>query len=251
MLLLINSISLLLIINQTNDPVWFHASAVSLMPALLLGNAAHFKALGEYFCWRYISFCFWIIQAPPFTSLSGGRKEARWETVLNADLEARFNWFSRRRLCFSSHKGTTVSTRIAPAMLIPGKGLNVSPAGLSWGKILKHGRKTQQRRRVPRSSYGEKAESGLCWAGCWSRRHEQRWGAAHHGVWNNQAGQHTEQAQVQHLSCAETSQKKRILPKAAEFPLQCVGETKGMGVYLSRLCVSSGFLQFLAEYHHC
>ncbi|KAJ8400595.1 hypothetical protein AAFF_G00393640 [Aldrovandia affinis] len=105
---------------------------------------------------------------------------------------------------------------------------------------FKNGAKIPQRRCLPRSSCGEKAQSRLCWARSWGYRLKQRWGASHSRIRGNKARQHTKQTEVQHLRQRETSEEKCVLPKTAEFSLQCTGETERMGVHISRLCEVNG-----------
>lgn len=54
-----------------------------------------------------------------------------------------------------------------------------------------------------------------------------------------------QQTQVQHIgrqTQTQTVQKERQLSETPEFPLQCAGETAGLGVHLPRLRVSLSHL---------
>jgi len=104
---------------------------------------------------------------------------------------------------------------------------------------LKDGAEVSERRRLPNSSRGEEAPGRLRRTGPWRPRVRQGWSATHCGLGQHQAEQHPLQTEVQHLRReTQTVEEKRQLSETAAVPVQCAGETAGMGVHLPRLCVS-------------
>uniref|UniRef100_A0A669DJM5 Potassium voltage-gated channel subfamily Q member 2 n=1 Tax=Oreochromis niloticus TaxID=8128 RepID=A0A669DJM5_ORENI len=103
---------------------------------------------------------------------------------------------------------------------------------------VRHGAEIPQRRGVPRSTgRPEEAEGRL--RGFGGRRDGLQQGrcSAHSG-WRRGASA----AAQQRLWGEETSQTKRPLQTPAELPVQRLGETPRMGLYLPRLCVPAGVL---------
>lgn len=143
---------------------------------------------------------------------------------------------------------SALSARRAPLtprseMLVPGAGrrtpsISTRSRASPWRQNLQHGAEIPQRRGVSRPASREEAEGGLRGAGGGRDGVESRRRAAHRGRRGYEARQHLEQAALQHLG-QEAAETQRFLPTPAEFPIQCAGETAGMGVHLSRLRVSS------------